>query len=80
MTSFSKRHIILAIDPKSREAEHTVRWAISNLLDSNRDHVDLVFALDLDADFTADAVSEAPAMYDYEYLNDIEQQVRAWRE
>jgi hypothetical protein len=73
--TLTSRHIVLAIDPTSQEAEHTVRWAISNLLDSNRDHVDLVFALDLDVDFTVDAVSEIPAMYDYQYLNDLEQRV-----
>ncbi|CAO3667002.1 unnamed protein product [Umbelopsis vinacea] len=75
--TLTSRHIVLAIDPTSQEAEHTVRWAISNLLDSNRDHVDLVFALDLDVDFTVDAVSEIPAMYDYEYLNDLEQRIES---
>jgi hypothetical protein len=70
-----ERHIILAIDPTSQEAEHTVQWAISNILDSNRDQVDLVCALYLDADFTDDVVSDVPAMYDYHYLSDIENQV-----
>ncbi|KAG2178307.1 hypothetical protein INT44_001457 [Umbelopsis vinacea] len=68
------RHIIIAINPTSQEAEHTVDWAISNILDSNRDQVDLVCALDLDVDFTDDVVSDVPAMYDYQYLNDLEQQ------
>ncbi|KAH8551639.1 hypothetical protein BGW37DRAFT_491715 [Umbelopsis sp. PMI_123] len=70
-----ERHIILAIDPTSQEAEHTVQWAISNILDSNRDQVDLVCALYLDADFTDDVVSDVPAMYDYHYLSDIENQL-----
>lgn len=69
------RHIIIAINPTSQEAEHTVNWAIDNILDSNRDQVDLVCALDLDVDFTDDVVSDVPAMYDYQYLNDIQQQV-----
>jgi hypothetical protein len=70
------RHIIIAINPTSQEAEHTVNWAIDNILDSNRDQVDLVCALDLDVDFTDDVVSDVPAMYDYQYLNDIQQQVK----
>ena len=69
------RHIIIAINPTSQEAEHTINWAIDNILDSNRDQVDLVCALDLDVDFTDDVVSDVPAMYDYQYLNDIQQQV-----
>lgn len=69
------RHIIIAINPTSQEAAHTVNWAIDNILDSNRDQVDLVCALDLDVDFTDDVVSDVPAMYDYHYLNDIQQQV-----
>lgn len=72
----SPRHIIIAIDPQSREADHTVQWALDNLLDSNRDQVDLVFALVLDADFSTDSVADIPAVYDYQYLMEIEQQVR----
>ncbi|KAI8578201.1 hypothetical protein K450DRAFT_248638 [Umbelopsis ramanniana AG] len=71
------RHIIIAINPTSQEAEHTVDWAISNILDSNRDQVDLVCALDLDVDFTDDVISDVPAMYDYQYLNDMEQQIES---
>ncbi|KAJ2957727.1 hypothetical protein NQZ79_g6564 [Umbelopsis isabellina] len=72
----SPRHIIIAIDPQSREADHTIQWALDNLLDSNRDQVDLVFALVLDADFSTDSVADIPAVYDYQYLMEIEQQVR----
>ncbi|KAG2185726.1 hypothetical protein INT43_002161, partial [Umbelopsis isabellina] len=75
LPSKSPRHIIIAIDPQSREADHTIQWALDNLLDSNRDQVDLVFALVLDADFSTDNVADIPAVYDYQYLMEIEQQI-----